>query len=68
MKLKPIEKLCKASGCVRLYDEDEKKPGMSGCILRGLIYPYKIGEQLVETLGAVYNAAGVAAEQEQMKI
>lgn len=41
---------------------------MSGCILRGLIYPYKIGEQLVETLGAVYNAAGVAAEQEQMKI
>ena len=41
---------------------------MSGCILRGLIYPYKIGEQLVETLGAVYNAAGVAAEQEKMKI
>lgn len=41
---------------------------MNGCILRGLIYPYKIGEQLVETLGAVYNAAGVAAEQEQMKI
>lgn len=41
---------------------------MSGCILRGLIYPYKIGEQLVETLGAVYNAAGVAAEQEQMRI
>ena len=41
---------------------------MSGCILRGLICPYKIGENLVETLGAVYNAAGVAAEQEQMKI
>ena len=41
---------------------------MNGCILRGLIYPYKIGEQLVETLGAVYNAAGVAAEQEQMRI
>ena len=41
---------------------------MSGYILRGMIYPYKIGEQLVETLGAVYNAAGVAAEQEQMKI
>lgn len=40
---------------------------MSGCILRGLIYPYKIGEQLVETLGAVYNAAGVAAEQEQRR-
>ena len=41
---------------------------MSGCILRGLIYPYKIGEQLVETLGEVYNAAGVAAEQEQMRV
>ena len=41
---------------------------MSGCILRGLIYPYKIGEQLVETLGAVYNAAGVAAEQEQLRV
>ena len=41
---------------------------MSGCILRGRIYPYKIGEQLGETLGAVYNAAGVAAEQEQMRI
>jgi hypothetical protein len=41
---------------------------MSGCILRGTIYPYKIGEQLVETLGEVYNAAGVAAEAEQMKI
>lgn len=41
---------------------------MSGCILRGCIYPYKIGEQLVETLGAVYNAAGVAAEGEQMRI
>ena len=41
---------------------------MSGFVLRGLIYPYKIGEQLVETLGAVYNAAGVAAEQERMKI
>lgn len=41
---------------------------MNGCILRGLIYPYKIGEQLVETLGAVYNAAGVAAEQEQMRV
>ena len=41
---------------------------MSGCILRGLIYPYKIGEQLVETLGVVYNAAGVAAEQEQMRV
>lgn len=41
---------------------------MSSFVLRGLIYPYKIGEQLVETLGAVYNAAGVAAEQERMKI
>lgn len=41
---------------------------MSGCILRGIISTYRISEQLVETLGAVYNAAGVAAEQEQMKI
>ncbi len=39
-----------------------------GCVLRGVIYPYKIGDTLVETLGAVYNAAGVAAEQEQMHI
>ncbi len=39
-----------------------------GCVLRGIIYPYKIGDTLVETLGAVYNAAGVAAEQEQMRI
>jgi len=41
---------------------------MSGCILRGLIYPYKVGETLMETLGEVYNAAGVAAEQEKMKL
>lgn len=41
---------------------------MSGCILRGLIGTYKISMELVETLGAVYNAAGVAAEQEQMRI
>lgn len=41
---------------------------MSGCILRGLIGTYRINEQLVETLGAVYNAAGVAAEQEQMRV
>ena len=34
-----------------------------GCVLRGVIYPYKIGDTLVETLGAVYNAAGVAVEQ-----
>lgn len=32
-----------------------------GCVLRGIIYPYKIGDTMVETLGAVYNAAGVAA-------
>ena len=38
---------------------------MSGCILRGLIYPYKIGENLVETLGAVYNAAGVAVGEQK---
>ena len=41
---------------------------MSGCILRGLIGTYSINEQLVETLGVVYNAAGVAAEQEQMRV
>ncbi len=33
---------------------------MSGCILRGLIGTYIIGADMVETLGAVYNAAGVA--------
>ena len=33
---------------------------MSGCILRGIICTYRISEQLVETLGVVYNAAGVA--------
>ena len=37
-----------------------------GCVLRGIVYPYKIGDTLVETLGAVYNAAGVAADQEQL--
>ena len=43
---------------------------MSGCILRGLIYPYKVGETLMETLGEVYNAAGVAAasREEQMEV
>ena len=41
---------------------------IQGCVLRGVIYPYKVGDNLVETLGAVYNAAGVAAEQEQMRI
>lgn len=29
MKLKAVEKLCKASGCVRLFDEAEKEPIMS---------------------------------------
>lgn len=38
---------------------------MSGCILRGLIGTYKISEDLVETLGAVYNADGVAAATEK---
>lgn len=33
---------------------------MNGCILRALISTYLIGEDMVETLGAVYNAAGVA--------
>lgn len=56
--------------CFKRLDKDGRPyvAVMSGCILRGTIYPYKIGEQLVETLGAVYNAAGVAAEAEQMKI
>lgn len=35
---------------------------MNGCIMRGLIGTYRIRENLVETLGAVYNAAGVALE------
>lgn len=34
-----------------------------GCILRGVIYPYMIDKTMVETLGEVYNAAGVASEQ-----
>jgi hypothetical protein len=34
---------------------------MSGCVLRAIISTYRIGADLVETLGAVYNAAGVAA-------
>ena len=37
---------------------------MNGCILRGLIGTYRISEELVETLGAVYNAAGVAVSKE----
>lgn len=44
----------------------------SGCILRGLIWPYKaVDEQFVEVLGEVYNAAAVslaASREEQMKI
>lgn len=35
------------------------------CKEAGCIYLY---DEPVETLGAVYNAAGVAAEQEKMKI
>ncbi len=56
--------------CYKRLDKDGRPyvAVMNGCILRGCIYPYKIGEQLVETLGAVYNAAGVAAEGEQMRI
>lgn len=37
---------------------------MSGCILRGLIGTYRISEELVETLGVVYNAAGVAVGEQ----
>lgn len=44
----------------------------SGCILRGLIWPYKaVDEQFVEVLGEIYNAAAVslaASKEEQMKI
>lgn len=44
----------------------------SGCILRGLIWPYKaVDEQFVEVLGEIYNAAAVslaASREEQMKI
>ena len=36
---------------------------MSGCILRGVIATYRISEQLVETLGVVYNAAGVSLSE-----
>lgn len=38
---------------------------MSGCILRGIIGTYRISEQLVETLGVVYNAAGVAVGEQR---
>ena len=38
---------------------------MSGLILRGLIGTYRIREDMVETLGAVYNAAGVALAGEK---
>lgn len=38
---------------------------MSGCVLRAIISTYRIGADLVETLGEVYNAAGVAAATEK---
>lgn len=37
---------------------------IQGCVLRGLICPYQVGETVVETLGAVYNAAGIAMGRE----
>lgn len=44
----------------------------SGCILRGLIWPYKaVDEQFVEVLGEIYNAAAVslaASKEEQMEM
>lgn len=44
----------------------------SGCILRGLIWPYKaVDERFVEVLGEIYYAAAVslaASREEQMKI
>ena len=38
---------------------------MNGYILRGLIGTYRISEQLVETLGVVYNAAGVTVGEQK---
>lgn len=66
---KPIDNW-KECQCFKRVSADGKPfvAVMSGCILRGLIGTYRINEQLVETLGAVYNAAGVAAEQEQMRV
>lgn len=66
---KPIDNW-KECQCFKRVSADGKPfvAVMSGCILRGLIGTYRINEQLVETLGVVYNAAGVAAEQEKMKI
>lgn len=44
----------------------------SGCILRGLIWPYKaVDERFVEVLGEIYNAAAVslaASREEQMEM
>lgn len=66
---KPIDNW-KECQCFKRVSADGKPfvAVMSGCILRGLIGTYRINEQLVETLGVVYNAAGVAAEQEQMRV
>lgn len=66
---KPIDNW-KECQCFKRMSADGKPfvAVMSGCILRGLIGTYRINEQLVETLGVVYNAAGVAAEQEQMRV
>lgn len=66
---KPIDNW-KECQCFKRVSADGKPfvAVMSGCIMRGLIGTYSINEQLVETLGVVYNAAGVAAEQEQMRV
>lgn len=44
----------------------------SGCILRGLIWPYKaVDERFVEVLGEIYNAAAVSlaeSKEEQLSI
>ena len=50
--------------CYKRVDKDGRPyvAVMSGCVLRGCVYPYRMGEDLVETLGAVYNAAAVACE------
>ena len=62
---KPIDNW-KECQCFKRMSADGKPfvAVMSGCILRGLISTYRISEQLVETLGVVYNAAGVAVGEQ----
>lgn len=62
---KPIDNW-KECQCFKRMSADGKPfvAVMSGCILRGPIGTYRINEQLVETLGVVYNAAGVAVGEQ----